>query len=219
MSGLDDVRAAYTELLVIIESLDEAAGWQPTGCAGWTVRDLVFHLFGDAQRALVALGTPTGRVPDVDAASYWQGWLPSTEGAARSQRTTRIMASVWTSVTSIAQLYAETARAVLVQSERADPAVAVATQGHAITIDDLLSTLATEATLHHLDLVQIWDAPGPSAEAARRVTDVLDRLLGPPAPLGWEPVRWALVGTGRARATIEELAQLKDAAGRLPLFG
>jgi Mycothiol maleylpyruvate isomerase N-terminal domain len=219
MSGLQDVRTAYGELLAITDPLDDAAGWQPTGCAGWTVRDLVFHLLTDAQRALVALGTPTDRAPDVDAATYWQGWQPDTDGAARSRRTTRIIASAWTSVTSIAELYGETARAVLVQAQRADPASVVATQGHAITVDDLLTTLAVEATLHHLDLVRTWAAPGPSEPAVRRVADTLDRLLGSRAPLGWVPVRWALVGTGRAAPTAEEVADLDGAAARLPLFG
>ena len=30
----------------------------------------------------------------------------------------------------------------------------VSTQGHALTVDDLASTLVVEATLHHLDLVR-----------------------------------------------------------------
>src|SRR4051812_7777231 len=35
----------------------DAGEWLPTGCAGWSVRDLVFHLRRDAQRALVALAS------------------------------------------------------------------------------------------------------------------------------------------------------------------
>lgn len=219
VTGFQDVCAAYGDLLAITDRLDDAAGWLPTGCAGWAVRDLVFHLNSDAQRALVALGTPADRSPDVDAVSYWHGWQPGTDGAERMQRTTRIMASAWTSVTSIAQLYGETARAVLVLAGRADPAAVVATQGHAITVDDLLSTLAIEATLHHLDLVAELVASGPSAANLALVRRTLDGLLGRPAPADWQTQRWALIGTGREVQTDDERATLGADANRLPLFG
>ena len=62
----------------MIEPLDDATGWQPTRCAGWTVRDLVYHLVGDAQRALVAVHTPTAAEADVDAVTYWANWKPGT---------------------------------------------------------------------------------------------------------------------------------------------
>lgn len=217
--GLADVRIAYADLLAITDPLDEAAGWSPSGCTGWTVRDLVCHLLGDAQRALVALGTPTGRRADVDAVTYWQGWQPTTPRAQAGLRNTRIMASCWSTVTSIAALYGETARALLVLAERADPSAVVATQGHAITVDDLLTTLAVEAAIHHLDLVVGLPAPRPSAPSLRLVSRTLDGLLGRPVPTGWDDTRWTLVGTGRAAPTAAEREHLGTDAARLPLFG
>jgi hypothetical protein len=67
----DALRRAYGDLAHIAEGLDEMASWQPTRCAGWAVRDLVFHLLGDAQRALVALASPAAGPADRDAVTYW----------------------------------------------------------------------------------------------------------------------------------------------------
>lgn len=219
MPGLDAVDVAYADLLALTDPLDDVAGWTPTGLPGWAVRDLVFHLLGDAQRALVALGTPADGPPDVDAVSYWRAWQPETTGADASRRTVRIMASCWSSVTSIAALYGETARAVLQLGARTDPSAVVATQGHAITVDDLLSTLAVEAAVHHLDVVAHWERPGPSATSLAEVRGTLDALLGRPAPFSWDGARWALLGTGRGEPTAAERAWLGADAGRLPLFG
>jgi hypothetical protein len=71
VTSLEALDAAYGDLSNVIGSLDEAASWRSTRCTGWVVRDLVFHLLGDAQRGLVALATPADRPADRDAISYW----------------------------------------------------------------------------------------------------------------------------------------------------
>lgn len=219
MTGLDSLRTAYAELLACTDSLDEDVAWRPTGCAGWTARDLVFHLLTDAQRGLVALATPADRAPEVDAVSYWRAWQPGTPGAEAGRRATRIMASVWTDTGALTALYGETARAVLVQADRTDGASLVATQGHVLAVDDMLATLAVEATVHHLDLVAFWDGPGPGAQSLALVRRTLDGLLGRPAPEAWDDARYALIGTGRASPTDAERAELGADAEKLPLFG
>lgn len=218
-AGLDCLRSAYGELLARTDTLDEQTAWRPTGCAGWTARDLVFHLLTDAQRALVALGTPAEGAPDVDAVSYWRAWQPGTPGAQAGRRSIRIMASVWTDAGALTALYRETARAVLVQAARADGAALVATQGHVLTVDDLLATLAVEAAVHHLDLVAFCDDPGPGAQSLTLVRETLDGLLGRAAPANWDDARYALIGTGRAPLTEAEGAALGPDAAKLPLFG
>jgi hypothetical protein len=210
-AGLDSLRTAYRELLAHTDGLDETTAWRPTGCAGWTARDLVFHLLTDAQRALVALGTPAEGAADVDAVSYWRAWQPGTPGAQAGRRSVRIMASVWTSASALTALYGETARA--------DGTALVATQGHVLTVDDLLATLAVEAAVHHLDLVAFCDGPGPGARSLAPVRTALDGLLGHPAPPDWDDARYALIGTGRASLTDAERAALGADAARLPLFG
>lgn len=115
MDAYQALDASYRALLGVCAELDDDTGWRDTRCAGWTVRDLVHHLLSDSHRALVALHTPASSGPaDVDAVSYWRSWQPGAPGAEAGRRGTRIMASAWSSVESIAALYAETATAVLV---------------------------------------------------------------------------------------------------------
>ena len=212
------LRAAHAPLLDLADRIDEETGWRATRLPGWTVRDLLFHLAGDSQRALVALHTPADTPPDTDEVSYWSHWEPGTAGARDGLRGTRIQASAWSSVRGPAELYAETARAVLVAAETTHPDEVVKTQGHSLTAGSLLSTLAVEVAVHQLDLDPVLGPP--SGEVIDEVGRVLDALLGRPRPAGIDPVRWARVGTGREQLTGSERDQLgPDLAARLPLFG
>lgn len=216
MDPVDLLDEAYQPLIAFAARVEEAQGWRPTALPGWTVRDLLFHLATDAQRALVALATPSFGSADTDDATYWCAWRPGTDTADAGLRGTRIMASAWTSVRGPAGLFAETARAVLVQARRSALEDVVTTQGRRLTVESLLRTLAVEAVVHHLDLG--LPAP-PAASGLAEVRQLLDRLLGVPLPAGWDDTRCALVGTGRAALTPQERTDLGPAADRLPLFG
>ena len=126
-------------------------------------------LHGDQQAD--DLGGPT----DVDAVSSWRLWQPGTPGADAGRRGTRIMASAWTSVEPIAALYVQTATAVLVAGCETSAGDLVATQGHVMTVDTLLRTLAVEVTVHHLDL----RLGKPSDVGLAETRRVLDGLLRP----------------------------------------
>ena len=175
VDGFSTLDVSYQALLPLIRALDDDTGWRSTRCAGWTVRDLVHHLLADAQRALVALHTPASGPTDVDAVSYWRLWQPGTPGADAGRRGTRIMASAWTSVEPIAALYVQTATAVLVAGRETSAGDLVATQGHVMTVDTLLRTLAVEVTVHHLDL----RLGKPSDVGLAETRRVLDGLLRP----------------------------------------
>jgi hypothetical protein len=215
---VDLLTAAYSPLIALADDIDEQHGWAHTRLPGWTVRDLFFHLASDAQRALVAFGTPATEPADTDEVSYWSHWKPGTQGADAGRRGTRIIASAWTSVRGPAGLFAKTARAVLVQAAREDPAAVIETQEHRLTTTALLRTLVVEAGVHHLDLGEV--IPQPPAPAVRaEIRRVLDGLLGAPAPAGWDDIRYALVGTGREPLTADERQELGEKAERFPLFG
>jgi hypothetical protein len=214
VSSYETVNAAYSSLLSGTDALDDAAGWQASRCAGWTLRDLVHHLLTDAQRALVALHTPADGPADVDAVSYWRSWQPGTPGADAGRRGCRVMASVWSSVRPIAELYAETAAAVLVAARERSDNELIATQGHVLTVNAVLSTLAVEATVHQLDMY----LGRPSEAGLAETCEVLDGLLGHAAPIS-DPIRHVLVCTGREPANAEEWSALGTDTDRLPLFG
>ncbi|MFI2205355.1 maleylpyruvate isomerase N-terminal domain-containing protein [Streptomyces sp. NPDC020192] len=214
------LRAAYEAASTVVADLGDAESWLPSGCTGWAVRDLVFHCLGDAQRALVALHTPASEPVDRDAVTYWQDWAPNTTGAANGRRWVRVSATMFLDFGQLRGLYLETLAAAVHAAEATDPARPVATQGHVLTAGDLMTTLAVEATVHHLDMTAgLPLAPGPSSEGLAAVRATLDALLGRPALPAWSDAHYARVGTGRAPLTEAERAALGAAADRFPLFG
>ena len=128
------------------------------------------------------------------------------------------MASAWTSVRGPADLYAETARAVLHAAGGAPAELVVTTQSRHLTVASLLHTAAVEAAIHQLDLAPALDER-PHPDALSAVRHVLDGLLGTPAPTSWDDARYVLVGTGRAPLTEAERRELGPLADRLPAFG
>ena len=218
----DLLTAAYSALTDLLGTVDDEESWSPTACTGWAVRDLTFHVWMDAQRALVALHTPADGPADRDAVSYWGDWGPDPEGAANGRRRTRVSASMFLRWPQLREEYAGTARAVVHAAGVASPDALVATQGHVLAVDDLLSTLAVEASIHHLDLaVGLPGRPGPSGPSAAGLAEarrVVEALLGAVEPLAWSDERCVLVGTGRADPTPDERTMLRALAGRLPVF-
>ncbi|MEU6478142.1 maleylpyruvate isomerase N-terminal domain-containing protein [Streptomyces sp. NPDC047017] len=214
------LRSAYGAFARVVTSLDEEESWLPSGCVGWTVRDLVFHCVADAQRGLVALHTPAKGPVDRDATTYWADWRPDTVGAANGRRYNRVCASMFLVFDQLRGLYLETNAAAVTAAGRADPASLVATQGHVLTAGDLVTTLAVEATVHHLDLVAHLPSAAPPAEDALAcVRTVLDGLSGRPVPVEWSDEHYARAATGRAALTAAERERLGADADRFPLFG
>ena len=210
---LDD---AYTALAAAVAALDDDAAWTPTGCRGWCVRDLVHHLHADAVRALVAVHSPAAGAADCDAVAYWRGWSVDAARDEVTRRATRVESGVrdWPALRSS---YLEAVAAARLAVTGTDPAAVVTTQGHALSVTDLASTLAVEATLHHLDLGAHLRVPPPSPAGLREVRRVVEALLEQPLPQ-WTDERVALVGTGRAAPTPDESSDLGPATDQLPVF-
>jgi hypothetical protein len=218
---VDALEAAYADLRGLILGLDEARSWRPTGCAGWAVRDLVQHLLGDAQRALVALATPARRpahqTADRDAVTYWTDSPGAPDADSRGIRATRTMASQWR-LEYLTATYAETTAAVATLARCTDADALVVTQGHVLRVDDLLATLVVEAAVHHLDLVLDLDDPGPGPAALAVTRATLDGLLGYPAPAEWPDAGWIRAATGRGPVTDAHRHFLGPGVERLPLL-
>jgi uncharacterized protein (TIGR03083 family) len=218
-SGARLVGEAYDELVRVLQYVDDDGSWAPTGCTGWAVRDLTYHCLGDAQRGLVALHTPSREPVDRDAVSYWQDWAPEPTGAAQGRRHARVGASMFLDWDQLRELYAQTAAAVRHAAGATAASRPVRTQGHVLSADDLLRTLCVEATIHHLDLVvSLPGAARPASSGLAEVRRVLDGLLGGPVAVGWSDERYALVATGRARATPDEERSLGETRRRFPVF-
>lgn len=212
------LRIAYGDLCRFAEGLTETASWQPSGCTGWAVRDLLLHHLSDAQRALVALATVSADGScDRDAVTYWTDSPGQSDPESRGLRATRTIASAYR-LNALQSVYLETLQAVVGLSSHVAPSAVATTQGHTLRVEDLLATLVTEAALHHLDLVAHLTLPGPSAGPLAVVRCTLDGLLGRPAPAEWDDSTWALIGTGRRPLNPRERAALGADADRLPLL-
>jgi len=213
------LRDSYEALASVVAPLGDEESWLPTACTGWAVRDLIFHCLSDAQRALVALHTPAPGPADRDAVTYWQDWRPNPVGAANGRRWSRVGASMFLDFRQLRALYLGTATATVAAAAATDPYLPVSTQGHVLTTADLMTTLAVEASIHHLDLVQeLPTAPGPSVSGLAAVRSTLDGLLGRPVPLDWTDEHYARAATGRTPLTGTERLSLGADADRLPLF-
>jgi uncharacterized protein (TIGR03083 family) len=216
---IGDDRGMETDLLAelwgrvtaTVAALDEAAYDAPTRAAGWSVRDLLFHQLLDARRALVALASPTGAAADVDAVSYWAPFRPSAGDGGRAHAAfVRAAAAAYSTGAELAGEWRETSQAAVRAARAADPGARVETQGHVITVADLVSTLVVESTVHLLDLtVGLPDAPAPPPAALRHTRGVLEASYGGPLPAAWDDTEAVLRGTGRLPADDP----------RLPLLG
>ncbi|MET1060571.1 MAG: maleylpyruvate isomerase N-terminal domain-containing protein [Nocardioides sp.] len=210
--------SAYAAFENAVAAVDEPGSWEPTGCRGWSVRDLVFHVTGDAQRALVALHTPAEAPADRDAVTYWRGWGRDPAADASNRRWTRVNGSMVTDWEQLRDLHRETSAAVRHAVAGADGEALIGTQGHVLTVDDLASTLAVEATVHHLDLSRhLPSLPGPAASGLAEVRRVVE-ALAEPFPPGMDDARVAVLGTGRAEPTLDEHVVLTSLLERLPVF-
>lgn len=213
---------SYDALATVVSRLTDDDAWAPTGCVGWTVRDLLWHLHADAVRGLVAVHTPAGRGTDCDEVTYWRSWGSDREADERNRRLTRVEAGLH-DFAALRDRYLETAAATSRAVAAARPDEVVATQGHAVRVADLASTLAVEATLHHADLVAHLDADlgadlgamGPTASGLDETRRVVEALLGRSLE-DWSSERVALVGTGRAEPTAAERDDLVGLA--VPVF-
>ena len=209
--------AAYAGITDVVADLDEAALLAPTGCRGWLAVDLLLHLTGDAQRALVALATPAPGPADVDFVSYWRA--PGDAGAsAEHARWVRRTAAAFHSPTGVVRLWRDTAPAAaraaatavrdaaataplfrpvevavftdspgFEATNPAGPVAHVATQGLVIALPDFLATLVTEAVIHHLDLIR--HLPDAPLPAEEAVMVARSTLDGL-APSGRLPEHW-----------------------------
>ncbi len=217
MDGTDLLATAYDDLVSLLAQVDDEHSWTATGCLGWSVRDLTFHCLADARRGLVALHTPSERPPSTDSVGYWGSWgVPEDDDTGR--RMGRMQTGAFETWDELRDAHAEGARAAVHAARAADPTAVVATQGHAITADDLLRTLAVEAAIHHLDLVAHLHLPGPSADPLSEVRAVLDALAPVAFPDDWTDRDVVLVGTGRAHLTPALRTALGPLADALPLF-
>jgi hypothetical protein len=206
---MDLLTPTYAATTAVVADLDPDGFARPTRAAAWSVRELLLHQLLDAQRALVALATPTTQPVDVDATTYWHAWHPAQgDGGAAHAAYVQRAAAAYDGTAGLVGQWRSTSAATARACAARDPGERVETQGHVITAGDLASTLVVEATVHLLDLT--LHLPGePPAEALAHTHGVLESLYGGPLPDAWSDTEAVLRGTGRVPSDDR----------RLPLLG
>jgi uncharacterized protein (TIGR03083 family) len=218
LTGLTKAYGAITDLTARLRPADLLAF---SRCHGWVVVDVLFHVLCDAQRALVAFATPATAPADRDFVSYWSGFAAQAGDPAPSAWWVRRSASAFRDGTGVLALWQETAPAAVRAAGRADPEGRISTQGHVLSVPDFITTLATEAAIHHLDMaVNLPDAGEPEPAALALAVATLDGLLGPdvPRPGAWGDVEYVLKATGRTPLSAADRTALAAQATRFPLL-
>jgi Mycothiol maleylpyruvate isomerase N-terminal domain len=213
---LGDVYEATT---ADVTALDDEGFGRRTRTALWSVRELLFHLMCDAQRALIVFTTESSGPVDTDAVSYWSRWQPGGPSAEAHARYAAKAAAAYGRPSSLVAQWTETSRAAVRAARAHDGAAFVTTQGHVLSANDFVHTLAVEGVVHHLDLTLDVPSPGLPDDAYRLVVEVLTGLLDADLPAGWSLAEAVLKGTGRESLSAEDRGALGLEADRLPLFG
>jgi hypothetical protein len=219
---VDDIatllRTTLSDLADVLDTVTDDEGWELTGCRGWSVVDLAFHLVEDAHRALVDLNSPEPGPADTDEVGYWRPGRPSPHDGD-DLVAARVTATLQGGVATLARRHREAVEAVLVAVGRVGLDDVVRSQGAAMTVADDLSSMVVEAAVHHLDLVVRVARPGPAAAPLAEVRRVLEGLYGGALPSSWDDRTAALRGTGRQPLSDGDRAALGAGADRFPLFG
>ncbi|ATY10966.1 maleylpyruvate isomerase [Amycolatopsis sp. AA4] len=202
-----------------VKSLEGGQWLAPSGCTGWLVQDLVFHLVIDAQDVLITLATPAEGEPTHTAAQYWELGTELPTGMNDEGLFTRRAALSYGSTAWLAHHFDDLAQAAGRAAALADPAAKVETRDYVMTVADYFETYVVEATLHHLDLVRhLSEVDGPDAECLAATRRTVETVLGSPLPSSLDDQSALLVATGRRAATDEEKTALGPLAEKLPLL-
>ncbi|WP_406118517.1 maleylpyruvate isomerase N-terminal domain-containing protein [Streptomyces sp. NBC_00989] len=215
---MDLFSRSWTALLAAVADLKDSDFAQPSGCAGWLVRDLVCHLVIDAQDVLITLVTPADTEPTRDAVTYWAVTrTPPTGDDPLDALTVRLAAAY--EEPGLLKFHLDDVGSAAGRAARlVDPGLRVSTQDEVLTAGDYLSAYVLEWTLHHLDLVaHLPDAAGPSPESLAGARELLERIAGATFPSSFSDTDALLVGTGRRAPSDAEKARLGSLDTELPL--
>jgi hypothetical protein len=214
-----DFSLSWTALRAAVAELDDADFAQPSGCAGWLVRDLVCHLIIDAQDVLITLVTPSDTETTRNALTYWEiAETPPTGDDPLDALTVRL-AAAYQDPGLLKFHLDDVGSAAGRAAELVDPELRVATRGQVLTVSDYLAAYVLEWTLHHLDLIaHVPAAAHPPAQGLARSRLMLEQIAREAFPKSFSDKETLLIGTGRHSPTDTQKTALGPLATKLPLI-
>lgn len=209
---------SWTALRTAVAELPDEDFAQPSGCAGWLVRDLVCHLIIDAQDVLITLATPTDTEPTRNAATYWNVTHTPPTGDDPLDALIVRLAAAYEQPRLLKFHFDDVGSAAGRAAEITESGLRVSTRDVVLTADDYLSAYVVESTLHHLDLsAHLAGVAEPPVESLARSRCMLEKIAGTALPSSLSDTDALLVVTGRHARTEAERAQLGELAAKLPL--
>ncbi|MFJ4468543.1 maleylpyruvate isomerase N-terminal domain-containing protein [Streptomyces sp. NPDC089424] len=213
---MDLFSRSWSALRAAVAGLADEDFAQPSGCAGWLVRDLVCHLVIDAQDVLITLATPTEARPTRDAVTYWEVADTAPTGEDPLDALIVRLAAAYQEPRLLKFHLDDVGSAAGRAAALADPGLRVGTRDQVLTAGDYLSAYVLEWTLHHLDLVaHLPHLADPPTEGLARSRALLEEIAQGAYPTSLTDRDALLIGTGRRRPTATEAAEL---GGRRPLY-
>jgi hypothetical protein len=210
---------SWAALRAAVAALDPQDFAQPSGCAGWLVRDLVCHLVIDAQDVLITLVTPTDAESTRNALTYWEVSRTPPTGKDPLDALTVRLAAAYGDPALLKFHLDDVGSAAERAADLADPHARVGTQGQVLTVGDYLDAYVLEWTLHHLDLVaHLPGVPSPPAAGLARSRAMLGDITGARFPAEFSDDDTLRLGTGRRAPTDLELTALGETAAQLPFI-
>ncbi|MCP2343846.1 maleylpyruvate isomerase N-terminal domain-containing protein [Actinomadura rupiterrae] len=218
---MDHFSRAWTALLAAVAETPDEDFEKPSGCTGWSIRDLACHLVIDAQDVLITLVTPAddGAEPTANAATYWHVSDEPPTGDDPLDALIPRLAAAYGEPRWLKFHLDDVGSAAGRAAKLADPALRVSTQDMVLTAGDYLSAYVIEWTLHHLDLIaHLPDAADPPSESMAAARALLEEIAQAEFPASFTDKDTLLVSTGRRAPTAEETAALGDLADRIPFI-
>lgn len=218
---VDALESAYGLVSRVSRGLEVSDFDRASRCEGWSIRDVLFHLLLDAQRALVTLAAPSNEAPDTTNVTYWAKWNDAFDPqlAASHRGFVQKSARAYSSPAGLVIHWTETADAAVRAARAADPAGVVRTQGHHLIVGEFLGTLVVEAVVHYLDMtVNVADSPSPDSMSLAFVCDTFDALVDGARPDSWDNSTFVLKATGREPLDGGERAAMGVAWERIPVL-
>jgi uncharacterized protein (TIGR03083 family) len=213
--------AALDDFLAVVGGLTDSQLMASSRCRGWTVGDVVVHVYLGLQEMLLGVVAPTDAAPDTDAASYWSSEVPTNDPDADRLdqiRFVRLLGAAYRRPTGLVSHLRPTADGLRGAVSALAPGE-LRFQGHVMSTGDFLATWAVELAVHHLDLAPELALGPPPPTALRLARGTVQALVGGNLPDSWSDETAVLLGTGRLRLSDSQRQEAGTLAAALPAFG
>jgi uncharacterized protein (TIGR03083 family) len=217
---LDDLVSESSTMTEQLSRCEESDFVRATRLPGWTVKELVGHLWRVLDRIRWGVSHRSPAFADADAVSYWRRYNPAHSGHTRAEHAKKVSSRFETGAALVAD-FERNWRDGVQLAAAAPPGQVIGTWGPTLRLDDFLATRVFEVAVHGLDLADaLGRRPWLTPAGAGMTRSILTGLLGsePPGVQRMGDLAFIETGTGRRRLTAGERAALGEIARRFPLL-